>query len=202
MEKSIVQLGFGKINFPNTTVSLSCMKVESEFSRKSAVNSGRRIGQTHTYNFGVIEAYGQGFVSEVEHDEGVIILVQSSWKRGMLGLRDGAIFIRLRNAGPKWKITAKLPTDAQNIHGDAFEMFSGRGDLLSIETLNEVGIIPFKNYTDRYMLDEEVDECYSIQLTDKGSPPPILKSISTPEGVKIVEIEPPPVRRIIRRGRN
>lgn len=197
-----VSLGFGKATLPGTVASIACFRVAAPFIRDSGVSSGRRAGPSREFFVGATASHGSLYSSEVTHPEGTTLLFQVSWMRNGLPIRDGAVFLRLRSQGPLWKLQARLPLEPQNIWGGSFEVFKGRADILAASDLEEAGITPFQSYLSKFMLPEEVDECFIIQRQgDEIAPRPRVVQVEGEHGAKLVEVATPARRRMRIPGR-
>ena len=193
----IIDLGHGKANLSHTLATWGSMKVEAPFKRISAVTSGKRHGQQQVHSVGRHDMTGALINSKVEHDNGAVILVQASWKRGGSPIREGAMFFRLRVGAPHYRVDAKVPTGPENIHGDRFMVFQGYADIMNEHELTVMGITAGSQFRDRYMQTEELEECFEIrQLAGATQAKPTLTAIATPEGVKMTVMQPEPSRRL------
>jgi hypothetical protein len=196
-ETSHVVLGFGKANFPDTLASYTCQKVEAPFVRVSAVTSGKALSGGHEYLPGSIPHRGTIWVRPVEHPEGTLILLQASWKRSGAPIRDGAVFLKLRNQGAQWEVNFRLPTDACNVVGDSVRAFEGRADILGEQELASIGIEVPRMFRDKFMTDEEVDECFTIvRVSAEIAPRPQRILVGEGRDAKVVELAAAPLRRM------
>lgn len=202
MQKQTIQLGYGKANLSNTLATYACMRVSAPFNRVTAVTSGERIGRSNARLVGGHEIHGVLVSQSVQHENGAIILLTASWKRGGGSIRDGSIFLRLRHGAPMHNIVAYVPTGHENICGDRFIMFSGMADIMNIEELQAVGIEVNRSYASKYMEMEEIDECFEIQQLARATiERPVMTPISTVDGIQLREVAQAPGRRLLlRRG--
>ena len=193
-----VTLGFGKANLPVTLASIACFRVQAPFVRDSAANSGKTVrAATRDYSIGIAPDFGSLYSRLVEHKQGEVLLLQSGWKRRGASIRDGAIFLRLRDGAPKWSIIAKLPTEAQNLHGAEFEVFNGFADMLNVEDLESFGMEVPNHYRSKFMSAEEVDECFILrQELPERLPRPGLMRVMEGGKEKVVEVAKAPARRM------
>lgn len=201
MAGQTVSLGAGKANFVNTLATYACMKVAAPFNRTSALTSGKQHSRSYS-QAGRLEHYGGFMHANVEQDHGTVILLQVSWKRNGAPIRDGALFLRLRTGAPLYSVSAKVPTDAQNTYGDRLSMFSGYADIMNAEELQLIGILPNRSYTEKFMAEEELEECFNIQMQQAETiGKPQITAIATPTGVQLREVAQEPMRRMIFRKR-
>lgn len=199
-----VTLGFGKANFPVTYASFTCQRVTAPFVRDSGVSSGRSLGFNtgQEYMVGTIKERGSVYVRPVEHPQGQVLLLQAGWKRNGVSIRDGAIFLRLREGAAKWEIRFKIPLDNGNVIGADFVGFVGHADMLTAEDMGTFGFEVPRSYRQKFMSDEEVEECFTIRrLDDERAPRPNLMVVGTGKEAKVVEVAQQPRRRIIMRSR-
>lgn len=195
-EKVEVAVATGSANFPGTGATISCQRVTAPFKRDSAITSGARVGYQE-FPVAALPQRGALHRFVVSHAEGTLLMLQSRWLRNAAPIRDGAVFLRLRATGPLWRIAAKLPLSAENVVGDTFVAFEGRADVLTIEDLTKAGIVVPSSYEKRFMSPEEVDECYVFdRLSDEIRPRPVLRTVASADGTKVVEMAAAPARRM------
>lgn len=203
MSKQTCILGFGKANLPGTYASIACFRLKPPFMRDSAVNSGRQDrNYSRDYAIGAIEERGMLYQRRVEHETGTVVMLQSGWKRNGSPIRDGAIFLRLREDATEWRITAKLPLSDGNTYGAEFVVFEGRADMLNADELQTFGFEVNRSYRSRFMAREEIDECFLLQiLSQERSARPSLMIVGTGEQRRLVEVAAAPSRRLVLRKR-
>jgi hypothetical protein len=193
----ILELGYGSCNFSNTAAKVAVMKVEPPFKRSLAATSGAARGSSTRHNAGTLDLHGFLVNQRSEHENGTILLVQVGWTRNGSPIREGALFLRLRAGAPQYRVMAKLPTNAENRYGDRFMAFTGFADIMNSADLVVSGLQVNRTYTDRYMSEEEMDECLEIsQLSAETMPRPSLSAVATPEGLQMREIAQTPNRRL------
>lgn len=198
MTKQTVSVGYGKVNLSSTLASYACMKVTPPFVRVSAANSGPRVGQPSAVPVGTHDINGVLISHQVQHENGTVILLTASWKRGGAPIRDGALFLRLRHGAPTYNIIAKVPLGRENICGDSFSVFAGMADIMNADELRAIGIEVNRSYVSRFMEEEELDECFQIlQLSPGAMPRPVMTEISTPDGTEMKEVPQVPTRRLV-----
>jgi hypothetical protein len=134
--------------------------------------------------------------------DGVIFLIQTSAKMRGARIRDGALFIRTRAEGAAILVAAHIPHVARSTlrtHNHA--VFSGRGDILSLEELAAEGLeIPSK-YANAYMEAEEIAECYTITeiAKERSSAPRVEVHVADSGDEVVLKIEKAKRRMRIRR---
>lgn len=192
-----VEIGYGACNYSNTGAKVAVMKVEPPFKRSLAATSGAMRGGPTRHNSGTLDLHGFLVSQRSEHDNGTILLVQVGWTRSGSPIREGALFFRLRAGAPQYRVTAKLPVTAENRYGDRFTTFTGFADILNEADLVVAGLQVNRRYTERYMSEEELEECFEISVvTPETTPRPSLSAVSTPEGLQMREIAQMPSRRM------
>ena len=150
------------------------------------------------YLYGAVEQFGAFYTKTVEHRAGEILLLQGSWKRKSLPVRDGAVFIRLRQSGAHWSIAFKVPMEQQNRIGATALAFEGTGDIMSADELQALGLTVPGSYVNKFMQDEEVDECFELRkLREETSPRPSLIAVVDNGVTKVVEAPSAPKRRMM-----
>lgn len=194
-----VVIGFGKANFPDTLATFAVFRVRTPFYRESGVTTGRQIpGAYAEYLAGAHADHGSLYRKTVEHKMGDVIALQASWKRNGSPLRDGAVFLRLRDGATKWKIEAKLPRSQANRIGGEFVVFEGHADILTVDDLDEAGFALPGSWRDKFMSEEEVDECFVFeQLLAERLPRPVLTTVIRDGKETVVEVAPKPLRRML-----
>lgn len=203
VSEQYIRCGYGSITLTEIGVTYACMRVKPSFDRMSAINAGKRNpGSKKATQVGPYQHNGTLISDTVAHPNGTVILLQASWKRRGVPLRDGALFVRLRAGAAMYSVNARLPVDENNLCGEYFSLFSGYADIMNEEELALLGVHPGRHYTERFMADQEVEECFSIQeLQAEMKPRPGTVAIATPEGMKLRELAQMPNRRIIIRRR-
>lgn len=193
-----VVLGFGKATLPGTFASIACFRVTAPFSRDSGVNSGRQDrSYIRDYQVGNIPNYGMLYQRRVEQPLGTVLLLQSGWKQGGIPTKDAALFLRLREGATEWHIDARLPLNQGNTHGDRFRVFEGNADILTAEDLQTYGYEVNRQYRDKFMSREEIDECFILsKATEERVQRPNLMVVGVGADKKLVEVAQAPLRRM------
>lgn len=194
-----ISIGFGKVTYSTSSATLTGFVLEAPFVRtlasKKIVKSQPTLRIPAGHN---PEIDGWLFQDTLDGPPGTLILVQMQFKYRGAGLRDGAVLIRLREDGTQYLITAKLPSDPRSIlPSNRHTIFSGAGDILTPADAYDAGIRLPKHYAAAFMDDEEVAECFDIQVVRKArSPAPTYEVGTTPEGEKVTFATPRVVRRM------
>jgi hypothetical protein len=194
MATQLVSIGFGKETFSVSSASLSAFVVEPPFNRTLPSKKFKRQGALQKFPVSNHpEINGYMYLDSVgDIPDGTIILLQASQRYRATPLRDGAIFIHLRATGPMLAVQATLPSAIESTLTGGFLAFQGRGDILAVDELKTYGIEPYKNYITAYTDDEEVAECYTIQVVSpeiEGKPN--YDTVKTPDGeVLVVKAKP------------
>lgn len=198
-----IDLGYGKANLSDMLATYASLKVTAPFTRVTGINSGKQMtGSTSSIPVGRFDMNGALLNAKVEHPNGTILLIQTSWKRNGIGIRDAALFFRLREGAPLYDVRARVPVGRDNICGDSFQMFSGYADLLTPGELKLFDIEPHRNWAQSFLNAEEIAECFIVtQLRAETIRRPVLQAIATSEGVQMKEIPQAPSRRLNLRKR-
>lgn len=198
MDTQQVILGFGRANFPATSASYACFRVQAPFNRDTGINSGTQDrGYGKEYMAGAISAYGTLYERKVTHPMGTILILQVGEKRRGAPIRDGALFLRLRDGAPRWKVEGRIPTDACNMHGDRFTMFVGNADILTVDELDSFGIEANRMYREKFMSEEQIDECFILTMEAKEvKPRPNVMVVGEGKSRRTVEVAVAPSRRL------
>jgi hypothetical protein len=129
-------------------------------------------------------------------------MITSRWMRGGSPIRDGALFIRLRDGATLWSISAYVPTNHENVCGDNITLFSGYADILGEDELKFFGLDVPRSWIDKFMDHQELEECFRIvQVAAERLPRPSMQAVSTPTGIQMREVAEEPARRLIIRRR-
>lgn len=184
-----VQIGYGKANFSTSSITIAGFVVEPEFIRTLASKKLGKAGRTLAVpvsNFPDID--GWLFSDQINAPDGTIFLIQASVKFRAVGIRDGGIFIRSRTEGSGLLVTASIPHDAKcTLNSHNHVVFSGYGDVLTEDDLEAEGLEISKNYRNAFMNQEEVDECFNVQvLRPPIATAPHLETHVAEDGSKVV----------------
>lgn len=183
-----ISCGYGKAVFSTSSATLSGFAVEAPFVR--TLTSKRFTKRSATLRIPVSntpDIDGFLFMDTVDVPDGTICMVQMSFKYRGSGLRDGAIFIRVREEGAGYLIKAILPHDPRSVlTSNKHTVFAGAGDILTIEDLDKLGITPPANFVSAFMDEEEVRECFEIVSTrPQRSAPPVEEIYEAHDGTQV-----------------
>ena len=194
-----IQIAFGACNLQRSGATLTCLKVEQDFTKKSAAQAGVVDPKSRSWHQATRNKdSGKGFTSQrVSFAEGTVVLMQARRTSGGSPMADGGVFIRLRNSGPLIMLGLKLPIGPEGLLGDQFQAFVGRGDILTAEELWELEYELPNDYVSHYMSREEVDELFKVsELSPAASKRPAFGKVYTSTGPKVALTAPEPVRRL------
>lgn len=199
----VVQIGYGKATFPTSSITIAGFVVEAEFIRTLASKKLGKESRTLTIPVSAFpDIDGWLFSDQIRAVDGTIFLIQTSVKHRGVRVRDGSIFIRARQDAAALLITANIPHDARcTLRSHNHTVFSGHGDILTVEDLAEESIVPGKGYISAYMDPEELTECYDIvQLQAAKSHAPKVETHTAEDGTEVkLKIDRPNRRMRIRR---
>lgn len=184
MSVQLISIGYGKETFATNSASLSAFVVEPEFVRNLPSKVFKRQGHCQRFPASQYpEINGSFYLDSVSVPEGTVIVLQSSHRVKSSSIRDGAIFIALRNDGAMLSISANLPSDKDSLVNGSFLTFQGRGDILNLDELAMFGIVPPKNYINGFLDPEQVEECYTITvMAPAQSSKPVFEKLKDREG--------------------
>jgi hypothetical protein len=193
-----VSLAFGKVNLSSQLATYFAGVVEAPFIRKSAMETGQKVsGSSSKQNVSNYEGHGAIYSGKVRHNPNAVILLQTSWKRNGVGIRDASVFIRLRNTGPMLRVDAMIPTGRESSLGDRFVMFLGRGDVMGADDLEVLGIHVPVSYQRSYMQAQELAECFDLsEVFPETIPRPTIARVAVAGETRLVEMPSAPRRRI------
>lgn len=194
-----VSIAFGKVNLKTAVMTIAPMRVKAPFTRDSAVSTAKR--DPYTMATFPVSNYPQvnGIMSrdKCRHPDGTILIIQSQWKRGGAGIRDGAVLLRLRENGPTLNVIAKLPHGLDSQLGDTFSVFMGRADILSPDEAKIFKIEIPNRFVQTFFDPEQVGECFTIEeVQPERSPPPTYALVNTSHGVEVRALATAPTRRM------
>lgn len=197
-------MGFGKITLKTHRAMIAALKVEHPFVRVSAVDSspkqpGSRITQPCSRH---PQVNGAMVTDICIIEDGMFILLQSSWQRGSSFVRQGAVLLRARSDGPLLNVLAKLPIGPESIIGDKFSVFRGNADVISPEEARVHRIEVPGNYLRQYFVQDEIDETFEVrELAPARVRKPEVSLVATASGLVVTETVAAPARRMrIRRN--
>lgn len=199
----LITVGYGKATFPTASITLAGFAVDAPFIRTLASKALTKHGGTVRIPVSDhADIDGWLFNDTIQVPDGTILMIQMSQKYRGSGLRDGAIFIRARESGAGIMITAEIPSHPRStIVSNSHQVFLGNGDILTVEELADIGIVPGKSFVQAFMDPEEVAECYDIRVLKAAvSAPPKEEKHVTPEGqVVTLRVDRTPRRMRIRK---
>lgn len=194
-----ISIGFGKTSFSRSSVSLSAHAVEAPFARQFPSKVYSRRGKLQSFPASQYpDINGTMYLDtlEIPNDGGIIMLQNSHRMRGS-PIRDGAVWLRLREQGPALTVTAILMPSHESLLGERFLCFQGRADLISLEDAAESGIQPGPSWVDGFMQEDEIAACFEIhELSPELSPKPKLERVRTMSGGEVTLTVSQPGRRI------
>lgn len=193
-----VRVGFGSVNLKNQSAKLAAFRVEAPYRRESAVSTGKTNSNWEKYPVSQYEQVnGIMYNAYTTHPNGTILMLQSSWTRGGSPIRDGAIYLRLRQEAAMLNVEARIPHGPDSRIGSSFMVFQGHADILSADDALVYKISTPHHVIDRFFTPEEVDECYEItQIIPESAPRPAHALVHTAQGAQVCEIAPTPQRRL------
>lgn len=198
-----ITLGYGKATFSHASLTLAGFLVEAPFIRSLGSKKLEKVGSTvRTPVTLKPDIDGWLYLDNCKAPDGSIILLQKSEKYRGAGIRDGGVFIRTREDGALWMITASIPSDPRSVlEHNTHQVFVGRGDLLTYDDLEGEGIEVTGNYRAAFMNEEEVAECFDIQQVEpaRNAPPRIERHVNAAGEEVVLKIARTPRRMRVRR---
>lgn len=193
------QVGFGKAVFDTGSITIAAFVVEEKFTRTFVSKKCAMLAKTSRYpttNYPDISGFL--FSDTVEAPEGTVICIQASEKMRGKPIRAGALFIRVRAQGAAMLVTCHIPHNGKcTLASHDHIVFSGRGDILSLDDLEALGMAPHSGYVSSFMDEEELAECYAIQVVSpEVAPAPVAEVHIAASGDKIVLNVATPMRRV------
>ena len=188
MTDVIVSVGYGKENFSTQSASIAVFNVMPDFKREFPSKVFRRQGGLQRYPASQYpEVNGYLFLESMVVPEGAILCIQASHRYRGSPIRDGAVFVRVRNDGPTLLIKAKLPANAEALVSGDFLVFQGKADLMGLDDLAVYGVFPPNNWSGAFLDSEEVLECFIIDEIAKESAPRLaVERVETSDGEAVI----------------
>jgi len=198
-----VALGYGKVNLSRLGMTLVCFIVEEGFKRTLVSKRFAKVGRTIMVPVSEHPDIDGWLYSEsVNVPDGAIVMLQGSTRVNGAAIADAAIFIRIRREGTGLLINANLPAGAR---ASTHCVFSGWGDLLAIDDLEDTHVAVPPRFSNTYLNSEEIEEVFNVREVSKATAPrpvrPVLETVITPNGQEIQLNVAVPARRMrLRRG--
>lgn len=142
--------------------------------------------------------HGQWYTSRLEHEEGVILMVQATNTMEGRPYSGASCVVRLRAEAPTITVNAALPSHPNSVY-NVLPSFVGNADRLTVKEAVALGCVFTAAYIDNYLSDEEeFDECWEVLGLNEGtSPKPTVEKFKTVTGeTKAVVVGSQPRRRI------
>src|SRR5574337_27408 len=159
---SDVKVSFGKTTYRNTSGSWLAAVVTHPFLRKGCSQAFKKKGTIVFPASTAPQINGNMYQDSFDLPDGTILLLQANHRAKGANLRDGALFIRVREKGPRLLVLAKMVPAADSTLGENISMFEGCGDILSYEEIVSLGFAPPYSYERTYCNAQEIKECFEI----------------------------------------
>ena len=190
-----VQIGYGKVNFPRRSMTLTGFVVEDGFKRTLVSQRHPKVGRTSVQPVSSTpEIDGFLYTDNVNVPEGTIICLQGSIRVNAMPSADAGLFVRVREQGAGLLIAATVP---QGGSVSSHIVFSGHGDILDLDSLNAEGVYPNERYRGAYMDAEEIAEVFNVrEIVPARSAAPKLEVHISDSGKEVKLNVTKPVRRM------
>ena len=201
MSTQVISIGYGKVNFDNSSASLACFHVEPEFVRTLPSKPDSGMTQRGKVQMFPVTDYpeinGKLFTDTLNAPDGKILLLQSNHRLQGTPLKDGALFIRTRTEGAMYTVTAAIPSYRGCLVGDSFLVFQGRGDFLTVDELEDEGFVFTKSWKEAFLDTAEIERCFEIrELAPEIRDRPKVESVTNLSGETVAVTAARPARRI------
>ncbi len=194
-----ITTGYGKVTFATASASVTNFVLTEGFVRtlsskilgKNSVT--RRIPATEYPDIN-----GWLYADELKAPEGTILLLQMRRSYRGRAIADGAIIVRTREDGDTLLISSLLPSSTESlVSNNTHTVFMGRGDMLTPEEVKTYGVHILPRYIACNFDEEEISECFQVQVIKKGVDAPVYEKAVSRTGEQVV-FSVPQVRRRIR----
>lgn len=193
-----IEIIFGKTSFTNTSSSWLVAKIDPPFFRIALNKLFKRQGQPTIFPGSAHPEINGKVIRELHYvPDGTIVLLQAQHTAKGVRLRDGSLFIRIRKSGSQLRIFAKtIPAQGLALNENLL-MFFGNGDILSVEDLKGMGVIPPPQYVRGFCNQEEIRQCFQFdeQKLSTTTDKPKNKVVEVSETEKVTITLPAPPRR-------
>lgn len=197
----------GSQSFPNTSsrLAVSVAKGGNTFARTTPERSGVGIMQHTTTELADSQDYPDNgkwhttqMVMEKQH---CIFMLQATTTVNATPYANACVAVRYREDGPLLKVIFR-PAPSRSAKRETHHAFVGKGDILSVEELEKLGVTPPATYIDNYFDQEEVDALFEVQKLTEGTAKPELIEVKTPDGTTAVVTGPSRKRRKVKLRRH
>lgn len=183
----VVQIGYGKAVFPDASATLATFAVEPPWVRQFPNTKFEAVGKAQP--FGVTEfpqISGNLMLASLTIPDRSVLCLQLSQRANGLPVRDGAVWLSVREKGPSITVAGNLPVHHESLLGPRFLMFQGRADVLSSDDVHDAGYEPLRAWVDAYMYEEEVEECFEVvELGPEIESKPRTEIVTSLSGEKV-----------------
>lgn len=196
---NLISVGYGKMNFSDSSMSIAAFVLERPFIRKFPSQVYKKTA-THVIHVSPYpEINGRLFVDTLSVPNNTIVMLQVGKRYRGSSVADGMVFVHVHEHGGLLNVCVRTITDpSSTVQNNTHTALVANGYILSDEDMEKLGFIVSERTIDTYRQSEEIDELFHItRLTEDVVPQPepvILKSISGSE--KVIHV--PVVRRRIR----
>lgn len=183
-----ITYGYGRANFTNNSCTLSAFHVEPEFSRQYPAKHFKARAKPQVFpTSSHPQISGYLMLLTLDIPDGAILMLQAQHRANAMPAFDGAVFLKLRESGPNYAISAAIPAFRDSkINGNSFVVFQGRADIVGLDELEEMGIKPTRSWAEAFMNAEELEKCYDIrELSGELAPKPKIEVATSLSGKQV-----------------
>lgn len=195
--KRPVTIGYGKENFDNCGITITCMNVTEPFVRQYPSQVFQRHGSMHRHPASDYpDVHGYLYTDTLLVPDGAVILIQSQRKFNRSPICDAGVFVRVRNTGPLMDIRATLPMHRLAKNTVPFLVFAGRGDVLDLQTLATHDIEPPTSWIRGFLDPDQIREAFIVQeAAPQSEDKPTYEKAERSDGVEVL-IRRRPARKV------
>lgn len=191
-------IGYGKVNFPNSSMTISALTVEKPFVTKlpkfQAVGAPVAIPSSERPDI-----TGTVYLQNMDIPEGTLLMVKAGKTYKGRSIADAALFLRVRESAAGIVIKVLMPESGNSLLPNSrHTCFSGRADIISVdEAVAQYGIVVRATMRSAYFNQEEQDEIFQVaQFSPEVAPRPVAEVVVNSDGKEVVLVSSARTRRV------
>jgi len=184
---SVIQLLHGNQTFKNTSTKINVfvMRADKTDKRDFPNKHLEQVKGTYSAVPAALDGYkdhGTWYNTRYTPQDGRVLLIMANTTYHGSPYSNGAMLVCLREEAPLLKIDVNNNAFNANAVHQVVPTFSGNADILTLDEVEDYGIVFNHNFINNYFDEEEVDELFSISVLSRGTPRPKMLEVRTPEG--------------------
>ncbi len=191
-----MDLTWGNQSFDRSSDTISIFRINSDETKKVAYNYFESAMKPINYpaHSGGSQLHGTFRHGKYRTEDGEYILVRNVGTFRGSNVRYGAVIVRTRARGALIQIDSKVSTDKRAVHKGEVPTITIRGDIISKEKAEDLGLLTKFTKKERWHIFEEdsVDKAFTIQkhrMSDQTEAP-TMQIFKTKTGTKTIAVAP------------